>query len=221
MAPFTNAGLYDMIFSEVMDMALIPGELYKCATETPDYINGMLFEADTLERFNAATLDFIGCRFLNATFNACEVDRIYFSDCAFEKCDLSGFHFREGTLRKVSFTNCRLSGASLDNMSLRDVGFYGCLMEYAGFVNCKMQDVRFVGCRMEHGLMHGCAQKGLTFSDCDMTGIEVVSTKLRDVDLSTCRIEGIRTTIDMLSGATLGLHQAPTALQLCGITLKV
>lgn len=205
----------------VLPKDLTPGELYDAATRTPENIVGMLFEADALERFNGSVLDFSGCVFRNVIINACEVDRIYLMDCRFERCDLSGFHFRDGAIRRTAFAGCRLSGANLDHMSLRDVTFEECPMEFAEFVNCKLNEVSLKGCRLDHGLMSGCAQKGLMLRDCDLSGLEIAATRLRDVDLSTCKLDGLRATIQALEGATLGLHQAPIALNLCGVTVKM
>lgn len=205
----------------VLPRELTPGDLYRAATETPESISGLRLEADALERFTTQTLDFSGCAFHNVSFNACEVDRIYFTDCLFEHCDLSGFRFRDGTMRRVGLQTCRLTGAEFDHMNLRDVTFEKCLLDYAGFMECKLQEVRLRDCRMEHGLLHTCTQKALAFTDCGMADIEIVGTRLRGVDLSTCRIDGIRATIQALEGATLGLHQAAAALQLCGIVVKM
>ena len=77
-----------------MSRDLTPSELYAAVTQSPENISGMRFEADALERFHAATLDFAGCDFINVSFNACEIDRIYFMDCRFEKCDISGVLYK-------------------------------------------------------------------------------------------------------------------------------
>ena len=112
-------------------------------------------------------------------------------------------------------------GLMLQRMSLRDVRFQGCQLDYAGFVDSRLQGVCFEHCQMAHTLLHRCEQKELALEGCVLEHAEIVETKLSGVDLSTCELNGLRAAIASLEGATLSLAQAPVALGLWGVTVKL
>ena len=213
--PFKTPGLPGelrlLCLDDAMDMALAE----------VDTVSGALFQDDFLEEKAGMVLDFSQCLFRRVQFCPCDFERMHFTDCRFEDCDLSGFQMRGGTLRRSEFTDCRGTGLMLQRMSLRDVRFQGCQLDYAGFVDSRLQGVCFEHCQMAHTLLHRCEQKELALEGCVLEHAEIVETKLSGVDLSTCELNGLRAAIASLEGATLSLAQAPVALGLCGVTVKL
>ena len=186
-----------------------------------DTVSDGQFQDDYLEEKSGRVLDFSCCLFHRVQFCPCDFERMHFTDCRFEGCDLSGFQMRGGTLRRSELTDCRGTGLMLQRMSLRDVRFQGCQLDYAGFVDSRLQAVRYERCQMAHALFHRCEQKELVLEGCALEHAELVETRLSGVDLSSCELNGLRAAIASLEGTTLSLAQAPVALGLCGVTVKV
>ena len=205
----------------VMPRTLNPQDIGEIAAHAQEVIEDAAFVGGALEDIAADTLDFSGCRFTGVRFCECDVDRIYFTDCLFEKCDLSGFRPREGMLRRVAFQSCRAAGTRFDRMNLRDVTFDECMLDYAVFAECRLQDVRVAHSRMKRILLHSCTQKGLVLEDCDMEEAEIIATRLNGVDLSTCGLDGLHSSIDLFRGAIINLQQSPQLLGLCEIAVKL
>jgi len=205
--------------SDITASARLADQLQTALAEG-DSIEGLSFEGDYLEDVEGVVLDFNRCLFRHVTFCPCNIERIHLTDCRFEMCDLSGFQLREGTMRRVCLEDCRCAGSVFSHMSLRDARFLRCQLSYACFVDSKLQDVSFEECQMNHTLLHGCTQKALSLVGCDMVQSEIIETSMGGVDLSSCSIDGLRTSIKWLEGAAISLAQSPVVLGLCGIQLK-
>ena len=109
----------------------------------------------------------------------------------------------------------------IQRMSLRDALFSGCQLDYSGFVDSRLQDVTFRECQMAHALFHRCEPRELALQACHMEHGEIVETRLKGVDLSSCELNGLRAAIPSLEGATVSLSQAPVVLGLCGVQVKM
>jgi len=70
-------------------------------------------------------------------------------------------------------------------------------------------------------MLMGCGQKELELVRCRLTGGEIQDTSLKDVDLSSCELDGISVQPDCLRGATIQLAQTPTVLSVFGVKVKI
>ena len=189
--------------------------------EAREGVTGRAFMGGAMENAAADVMDFSRCRFEGVKFGECDIERVYFTDCHFVNCDLSGFILREGLVRRASFERCRMVGTHFDRMSLRDVAFDECQMDYAGFAECRIQDARLRRCRARRAVFHSCEQKGLALESCDLTEFELIATRLDNVDLTTCELDGLRAAIELFHGATIDLRQTPELLALCGVKVRL
>jgi uncharacterized protein YjbI with pentapeptide repeats len=57
------------------------------------------------------------------------------------------------------------------------------------------------------------------FRDCVLRGAELTGTRFKDIDLTTCDIEGARLGVPELQGARLNLRQAVALVEAMGITV--
>lgn len=184
-------------------------------------IDGMLFELDMLENLDGKLLDFTGCVFRKVQFINLNVQRVHFSNCRFEMCDLSGLPFRDGTLNRVEFIGCRGTGCNFEAMKMKDVLFEKCQMNYITLSSNKLERVEFIDCDLSHGMIFENAQKDLVLSRCRLHSAEVQGTPLKDVDLSDCELDGIVLQTECLRGAVIQLAQAPMILGVFGVKVKI
>lgn len=184
-------------------------------------VEGMLFELDVLENIEENMLDFVGCVFRRVQFSLIDVQRVHFSNCRFEQCDLSGLPFRDGTLTRVEFIGCRGTGCVFDRMKMKDVLYEHCQMNYMTISSCRMERVEMLDCDLSNAMLFESEQKDLNIQKCHLRFAEIQGTLLKDVDLSECELDGIRLGADCLRGATIELAQAPMILGLYGINVKL
>lgn len=184
-------------------------------------IEGMLFELDVLENIDENMLDFVDCVFRKVQFAQIDVQRVHFSNCRFEQCDISGLPFRDGTLNRVEFIGCRGTGCNFDRMKIKDLLFQDCQMNYLTLAGCRMERVEFIDCDLTHAVLFENTQKDMELTRCRMVSAEFQGTSLKDVDLSSCELDGIVLQMDCLRGATIQFDQAPMILGTFGIKVKL
>ena len=62
--------------------------------------------------------------------------------------------------------------------------------------------------------------KNVKFDNIDFTKAQIFNTRLKDIDLSTCIIQGLSTTLADIKGAIIDQFQAIDLLYLIGVKLK-
>ena len=191
------------------------------AIEEDRSIENMSFELDVLENMAGKMLDFVGCVFNKVQFSDLNLQRVHFLNCRFDQCDLSGLPFRDGTLNRVEFVGCRGTGCAFDRMKIKDVLFQECQMNYLTLAACRMERTEFIGCDLTHAMLFESEQKDTTFEQCRLISAEVQSTSLRNIDLSSCELDGIGIQPESLRGATISLMQAPLIMNIFGVKVKV
>ena len=58
------------------------------------------------------------------------------------------------------------------------------------------------------------------FDTCDLSRLELFDTKLKNIDLSSCTIDGLHASIDNVKGATMNQFQALMIAEMVGIKVK-
>jgi uncharacterized protein YjbI with pentapeptide repeats len=61
----------------------------------------------------------------------------------------------------------------------------------------------------------------VSFTGCDMTQVRLSGTKLKDVDLSTCSIDGLGVSLEDLPGVIVSPAQAVDLAKLTGLIVKI
>ena len=62
--------------------------------------------------------------------------------------------------------------------------------------------------------------KNITFLECNLNKIELVKTKLKDIDFSTCEFNGVTVDIPDLKGIIVNEFQALELSKLMGLKIK-
>jgi uncharacterized protein YjbI with pentapeptide repeats len=115
-------------------------------------------------------------------------------------CKMMGIKLIEGTIRNVRFNNCNLSYANFRFSNIKQVIFMNCLLRNGDFQSVELLKVKF--------------------DESDMKQIQMSGTKLKDIDLSTCDIEGIGIRIEELYGAIVSNIQVIDFAKLLGLVIK-
>ena len=68
--------------------------------------------------------------------------------------------------------------------------------------------------------MNEVTWKNIAFSECNLNKSELVRTKLKGIDFSTCELNGITVNISDLNGAIVNEFQALELSKLLGLKIK-
>ena len=155
----------------------------------------VVFTDSYFENIELTDVKFINCDLSNIDLRGAIIHRTEFIDCK-----IIGASFIDGTFRNVLFSNCNLNYSLFGFSDLKQVGFSQCLLNSADFQNSK-----FLNVRLRENIM----------KQIQLSGVE-----LRDIDFSTCDIEGIGARIEDLSGAIIANTQAIVFAGLLGLKIR-
>lgn len=162
-------------------------------------------------------------------FNACVFNRVKFEgdfskvawiDCRFDHCDLNNTNFSESRFHRVEWQACKALGINLDRCVWTYVSIHQSNLTYASFSDAKLSDVKFIESSLFSASLFSCHLKNLTFKVVDLNQADLSDTPLKDIDISSCSIEGIRLSPHLLKGMRVSDHQAIALIGLLGIQVK-
>ncbi|GAC1613539.1 MAG: hypothetical protein NVS9B1_22190 [Candidatus Dormibacteraceae bacterium] len=148
-----------------------------------------------------------GVSLAGQAFRLLHLERVRFDDCDLSNCDLE-IPF----LDEVIFQGCRLTGLRVRGGRAVDLSLQESHGQYAQFDGTEMRASRFERCQLGEVTFDGADLTRSVFSDCDLRGAVLMRVRMRGTDLRGCRIDGLRATLDDLSGAVLDPRQAAAIL---------
>lgn len=185
-----------------------------------DDVEGRSFEHDELTDAAGDRLDFACCRFVRCHIEPDGIKWISFKDCVFENCDLSGAMLRKASFLRVEFRDCRMVGGDFSETSLQSVLFQASQMKYANFSRAKMNCVRFEECVMDNAAFYECKNKAVAFAGGSLVEAELGGMPLKDLDLRSTDIRGIRVVGGELRGAIVSPVQAMELARILGVVIR-
>ena len=168
---------------------------------------------------NLKGLDVLRCRFVKCDFSECCMEMAGFRDTVFEACDFSNCDFSKASFQKILFQGCKLMGADFIEGSLRHVCFSDISGGYVNFADSRVQDTVFEKSRLPNASFSRC-KLAASFHTCDLMQSLFQQTPLKDIDLRTCRLQGIQITLPDLKGAIVTPIQASELAALLGLVIK-
>ena len=97
---------------------------------------------------------------------------------------------------------------------MNDVTFADCMMDYASLAQCKLERVEFLRSPLRESSWTECRLGRIRLEENDLSRSQWGHTPLKGADVSTCQLDGIRTTPSDLQGLRISTEQA---LILCGL----
>lgn len=189
-------------------------EAAEAALQNGEDVQAARFTQQTLAAMEGVTLQFTGCQFDKCVFEPSRLKRLDFVDCVFNQCELSNFDVPGYALKRVSFIGCRMTGAGFANGAMRDVTFENGMLDYFAVSESKLERVVFMGCPMRESQWSNVKLSRVRFDHDDLTKTQWSFTPLNGIDVTTCRLEGIRVDLYDLRGLRIAPEQA---VSLCGL----
>lgn len=170
-----------------------------------------------IERISFDKIIFDHCNFENVSFEGCSFGDVIFKNCSFVKCSFSG-----GIFSRCEFSGSRSVGGDFTSASFMNLNFQNSSFRYANFTTSRFDRVSIKSCDMRGAFLARCSLEDTVFSDTDFTEGEFYYTSLTGMDLTSCKIFGVRFSdgASELKGATVDVYQAAELARLLGVNIK-
>lgn len=201
-------------------------ELFLNLLETAIYeessIDGYWVRGLTLMDVNCSRVTFRNVIFENCRFSACQFGRAGFRETIFRNCDLSNCVFSDSYWDCCTLQDVKGPGMLWAECNLHHLLFEHCQMRYVNFTGTLMESVQFQQCGLQESSISSCKHKQCQWLECDLTRADFFRTMLKQLDFSTCQIDGILLSDDYaeLKGLTVNRFQALELAKLLGITIQ-
>ncbi len=167
---------------------------------------------------------------LNKTFDCCEFNHLDFSkifledveliDCIFNDCDLSNTCFDNQYITRFVFHNCKLSGISFINANLKDIFLDNCQLKYANFTETSMHNIIINDSDLSESFFQNVEAKNWSLNKNTFYHTEIIGTNLKDVDFTTCNINGIIFDKKSVKGIIINTFQCRDIVGMLEIKVK-
>ena len=192
-----------------------------------------VYEESALENYfvrglSCAELDCHGVAFYhvvfaNCRFSACSFEKASFRQSVFRDCDLSNCNFSDSYWDCCTLEEIKGQGSMWQESSLHHLLLRHCQLRYANFTRAILETVQFQQCGLQEFSLSGCKLKQqCRWDQCDLSRADFFGTPLKNLDFSTCQLEGILLSDDYqeLQGLTVNSLQAVELSKLLGLQVK-
>ncbi len=166
------------------------------------------------------------CYFEKVCFTDLNFQNISCYDVIFKNCDFSNViwnsnsEFASPYLHKVTFDNCKMVGTDFGMTTIKKVTFQNCVGRYVNFSFATMNEVKIISCSFQNMILQDTNCKKLLLQDNELLDLELLHTSLKDVDITSNHIEGLKTDLESIRGMIVNSSQALQLSGLLGIIVK-
>jgi uncharacterized protein YjbI with pentapeptide repeats len=121
-------------------------------------------------------------------------------------CDLNNARIGEAAVVGAVFVGCRLTGIQAGQASFLDTVFEDCRLDLASFRYARFRNVAFRRCDLRSAELIGCHLRRTSFTECDLAGLQVSMADMAGVDLRSSRLRDVGG-IPYLRGAVVSPEQ--------------
>lgn len=188
-----------------------------------DLYEGYAFQEIDFAQINLRDLykvEFSHCSFYKCNFAGVRLENCFFVDVSFEKSDFSNANAALCSLRRVVFQSCKMVGADWSDGVFSFVKWMDTVGRYVNFTHSKFEDSLFCRCDFTEAILEQCVLKRLVLTECNLQQVSFFGTPLKNIDLSDCKIGGIRLSFADLRGAVVEASQVFDLAALLEVRIK-
>lgn len=111
-------------------------------------------------------------------------------------------------------------GTSFIDSHIKDVSFLECQVEYANFYGSKIENFKVCESDFRWTTFSEVLFKNVFLDKVHFEEAEFFHTSLRQIDFSTCFIEGTLFDYTSVQGMIIDMFQSPTIVRLLGVKIK-
>lgn len=163
---------------------------------------------------------FDACVLEKTTLNYNKFLRAEFIDCTFKSCDLSNNTFIDSTFIRCEFIDCKFVGSHIIQTHMADVLFEACNLQYFDLVENKIKVAEVNNSNLKESNWFENTVEDISFNRNDLSKSILYNNPFKNLDVSTCIIDGIKTDKKSIQGITIDTYQAQVFCHLLGIRIK-
>lgn len=209
------------VLSSQLEKGIALEEALSMASSDESSVTEYHFEGGSAAGWDLNKSEYRSCVFSACRLTGAHLEKAWLRDVVFERCELSGVRLVESTLHRVRFVDCKLSGVNLAGAALQDVCFQNCTADGMILSESGLKNVCFRDCKLQEASFSALHKKAVfSFERCDLRAVDFFHTPLKDVDLTSSDIDGIRLEGSELRGAVVTALQACELAKLLGVVIK-
>ncbi|WP_416353119.1 pentapeptide repeat-containing protein [Agrilactobacillus fermenti] len=178
---------------------------------------------------------YINCQFITSnrkthfsdlTFEHCHFEQTDFTDtewldCHFVDIDFANKNFDQSAIYRCNFQHCQLVGTQFEQSRWQDCHIEASKGDYVNFSDSRLTKVVFDNVRLSEAFFQAVQiKKLLQFKNCELMASDFSDTILKDVNLSSSEISGLRVDPKLIAGLKISPFQATQFVQLLGVQIK-
>lgn len=199
------------MLQEILDIA--KQEEIDLRNETIEEVKETNLQADHME--------ITKCIFKNCQCFDSHLTKIYFTEIIFQNCDFSNTDFTESSFVKCKWINCKMVGCNFTETSIYQTTIQDSIFEYSIFSENSIKETKIENSNFKNTTMQESKWKKVIWNQVDLSQTRFLGTNLKDIDFTTCMIEGIiLQNRQEIQGMIVNEMQALELSKLLGIKIK-
>jgi uncharacterized protein YjbI with pentapeptide repeats len=151
------------------------------------YTHDIVFNKEDFASQNLVGHEFDNCKFIDCSFQACDLSKTGFMECEFSNCDFSLAKLQHTAFKDVVFSNCKLLGMqfTLCNTFLLSLRFVDCVLDLSSFFKLPLKAINFIRCSLKEVDFVEANLSSAVFEHCDLSNAIFERSNLEKADFST------------------------------------
>lgn len=210
--------IYRPIINNILENANLSEEIDEFRADGTTIENKRFTKIEEFD-LNAEEVEFEKCIFENCKITG-SFEKATFHDVIFEGCDFSNCLFTEGSFIRVEIKNSKFVGCNFIDARAYHFSSKETIFKYANFTNTSLEEIIFEDSDLSNSSFEDSKLRHVYFEKSNLTQGLFYRTKLNGIDLSTCEIQGIVTSIEDIKGVIVNNFQAIELSKLLGLIIK-
>lgn len=181
---------------------------------------GILFKNQLISGEVFDEMELRGCVLQNCRILGGRISGFSVWDCSFYSCDFSNCVMEDAYFQRTEFFGCKLNGSTAISAVMKDVYLEDCSCKQWNISNATMKAVAWNHCDCTAAIFSMWKRKELSFYETRLSGCNFFHTELKNIDLSTCTIDGLMISGEELRGASIAAEQSQDLVGLLGVKIK-
>lgn len=160
------------------------------------------------------------CKFNGVVFGEKSINFGNLEDVEFINCDLSNLSFIDTSFFRVKFENCKLFGTNFVDSDFDNVIIKDSMCNLINIAGLKIQNTKIINSNFKESRIMSCGLKNMVIEDVNLSRSDIINTKLKDIDLSSNNIDGIKVDLNNIKGAIINFQQSIDLIELLGVKIK-
>lgn len=192
-----------------------------------------LHDDELFEDQRIISLDAIGVRATNVSFDECELVKPLFSQATLEKLqlrdvriiggDCTATNASDGGSLRVTFDDVRMTGFDASRSTYKEVSFRNCKIDMANFRFAKLKNVRFEDCNLTDCDFQSSQLTNVVFRNCTLQKVLLSNATCKQVDMRSSQIDnlvGWQSASGVIIDSVQLMHVSPELAQELKITVS-